>query len=161
MASKIKVNVHRLSAASRRSYSVRDYWTDQELKCRACHAVFTFRAEQQRDWYEREQKNLNEQPVLCSRCFLKQNQRRLLKSRMDYALRELKACPTQDAKLEAAETIILYFQREQHGDLELARHLLHELLQEHPNDRRTLKLSSLAEKLQQAHTLRGLSARRN
>jgi hypothetical protein len=150
MSPRIKVNVDRLSAASRRSYGLRVYWADQELKCRACHAAFTFTAERQRDWYEREQKNINEQPVLCSGCFLKQNQRRLLKSRMDYALKELKASPTQNAKLEAAEAIIMYFQREHHGDLEFARHLLREILQDHPTDRRTLKLSSLAERLQKA-----------
>jgi hypothetical protein len=69
---------------------------------------------------------------------------------MDWALRTLKASPTDATKLEAAETIIRYLQREKRGDIQLALHLLRELLHANPTDRHILDLSHVAETLQRA-----------
>jgi hypothetical protein len=69
---------------------------------------------------------------------------------MDYALNALKTSPSEQTKLEAAETIIQYFQREKHGDIQLALHLLRDILRSHPTDRRVLELSNAAQALQGA-----------
>ena len=145
---KIAVKVASLSAASQRSYGIPDYWEDQDLKCRDCGATFPFTAAQQQDWYERQQKHLCVQPVLCPACFQKHSESRRLKSRMDYALRKVKQSPTVPAKLEAAETIIQYFRHEKRGDIQLALHLSRDVLRAHPNHGVALTLSHAAEALQ-------------
>ena len=147
-AKKISVKVENLSAASRRSYGIPEFWEDTEIRCRNCGNTFVFAAEQKKDWYECQQKHLCEQPVLCSRCFFEHSQRRRLKSRMDYALRMLKASPTEQAKLEAAETIVEYFQREKRGNIPFALHLLRDILRTHPSNGRARELCHAIESLQ-------------
>lgn len=148
MPSKIAVKAANLSAASRRSYGVPDYWVDLDIKCRNCGVLFSFTAAQQQDWDERQQKHLCVQPVLCPRCFFEHSQRRRLKSRMDYALRKLDVSPSVPVQLEAAETIIQYFQVEGRGDIQFALHLLREILQSDPSNGCALTLSQVAEALQ-------------
>ena len=147
MRSKIPVQRERLSAASRRSYDDPEFWEDEEIRCRNCGTLFTFSALLQQDWYERQGKHLQVKPVLCGRCFFEHSQPRRLKSRMDYALRKLREAPGTRTKLEAAETIIDYYRREQRGDIRLALRLAREVLRTHPGDRTALELMGAVKSL--------------
>lgn len=64
----LPVDKSRLTPKSQRSYSIPDFYRDEEYACRGCGKVCVFKADTQKAWYEEEGKYIWARPNRCEDC---------------------------------------------------------------------------------------------
>jgi uncharacterized phage-like protein YoqJ len=138
---KIAVDITKLSAASKRSESIPEFYEDETYNCVDCGVKCIFTAEIQKNWYEVSKRYFWQRPIRCDEHHKSWSEAKRKKLKMDQIIAELKDSGSNKLILECSEAIIAFYEQTGHGNLQMAKHLLKELedYKSHSNQVENLK----------------------
>ncbi len=125
---RIAITFENLSEASKRSWTIPEFYEDEEYGCVDCGEASLFAAERQKEWYEIQKRYFFQRPIRCQDCHDIWRDQKKSKLHMDRKLEELKSNPeNQNVMEECAFAIIDFHQKNNRGNLNMALHLLRAL----------------------------------
>jgi hypothetical protein len=124
----LAVNYDALSVESKRSWSIPDFYTDEDYYCIDCGAKSFFSAEKQKEWYEVKKRYFWQRPIRCRLHHEEWRVKRKSKFIMDRNLEALRQNPDDKAiMINCAESIVQFHQDTGNGNLQSALFILKKL----------------------------------